>query len=107
MFLRSLASINVDPRGPCYCASFGKRPDDEIRKALEALHIPPRPAWEAPVLRGPFGEPGLMLRHHVSLKDYLPSVWNEIQARYNKPLATVQGAFTAAEQRNWRPAKKC
>jgi hypothetical protein len=36
------------------------------------------------------------------LKDYLPRVWNEIQARYNKPLDTVQGAFTAAEQRKWK-----
>jgi hypothetical protein len=57
------------------------------------------------VLRGPFGEPGLMLRHHVTLRDYLPGVWNEIQARYNKPLDTVQGAFTAAEQLKWRPPK--
>jgi hypothetical protein len=77
------ASINVDPRGPSYCAPFGKRPDDKIQQALEALHIPPRHAWEAPVLRGPFGTPGLMLRHHVTLRDYLPSMWDEIQARYN------------------------
>jgi hypothetical protein len=46
------ASINVGPHGCSYISGFGKRPDDEITKALEALNVRPPQPWEFPCLAG-------------------------------------------------------
>jgi hypothetical protein len=55
-----------------------------------------------PVPRGPWGEPGVMMRFNSSLRDYLPVKWAEIQARYNRPLDVAKGCFTTAEANRWK-----